>query len=82
MNLSDMRAIVKEELEHIPPGRDPQNMLRAFYWMTRMNSLSKKPTGPTDRLGVLRACIDEFKKLNPNRADFEFQYDRPFFRGA
>jgi hypothetical protein len=82
MTLPEMRAMVKDELERIPRGTDVQNFLRALYWTARMNSLSKKPQGPTDRLGVLQYAIEAVRRHIPSAGQFEFQYDRPFFRGA
>jgi hypothetical protein len=79
MNPSDMRALVKEELNHIPPGAEPQNMLRMAYWTLRMNSLGKRATGAKEPYDVLRAAIAH---VRAQHADHEFHYDRPFFEGT
>ena len=37
----EMRKKVKSELEHIPKGSLPQNLLRSVYSAMRMHSLGK-----------------------------------------
>jgi hypothetical protein len=79
MNLPQMRALVKKELEHIPSGPIAQNMLRMNFWLSRMNSLGKKAEGPTDAFGVLQQCIKDVRMYHP---DFVPRYDRVFFEGS
>lgn len=74
--LKKMRETVHEELKHIPRGSIQQNMFRALYEMARMESMGKKARTPNSRQAVMKACLDHYKKTEPN---FEPQYDHGFF---
>jgi hypothetical protein len=76
--LRKMRETVHEELKHVPRGSLEQNMFRALYESARMNSMGKKAQSPDSKEAVLKACLDHYKKTNP---DFEPQYDGQFFFG-
>lgn len=78
MNLKEMRALVLNEMEHIPRRPKPQQSeLRSVYWFWRMNSLGKKAEVANDRWVVLEKCLEHLEKDHP---DVEFQYDKDFFR--
>ena len=77
MALPDMRKLVLEEMDHIPRRpQEAQSMLRAFYWMTRMNSLGKKADTPNDRSEVMKKCLASLAKNYP---DVNPLYDKAFF---
>jgi len=42
MKKDEMFAVAREELTHIPKGDYVQGVLRASYWVMRLNSLGKK----------------------------------------
>lgn len=67
--LRKIRAIVKEELEHIPKGDVLQNELREVYWQERMRSLGKKAKSNETKEDVLRRSIAIVKA----RGDFIMQ---------
>jgi len=73
--LTDMRQMVKDELEHVPKGRQPQQELRMMYQMLRMRSLGKKGGGEP-REDVLKEAIESVKKRNPG---FIPRYDKEYF---
>lgn len=75
--LKEIREQVKEELEHIPRGSQPQNELRMFYWPLRMNSLGKKSQNNDTKKEVLKKSIEAVKKDYP---DFIPQFDGNFFK--
>jgi len=75
--LKVMRAQVKEELNHIRRGDLPQNELRMFYWLTRMNSLGKKGKVNQTKEDILKTAIADIRKTHP---DFEPMYDKSFFK--
>jgi len=75
--LKSMRAQVKAELEHIPPGELPQNELRQVYWILRMHSLGKKGKDLQEsKKDVLKKSIENVSKDHRN---FEFRYDKAYF---
>ena len=74
--LKQMRAKVKEELEHIPQWPEPQGELRMIYWSRRMHSLSDKVVQKQTANEVLKECINYLRNDYP---DFEFRYDTEFF---
>ena len=76
--LRKMRETVHEELKYIPRGPIEQNMFRALYEMARMESMGKKARTPNSKEAVLKACLDHYKKTDP---DFDPQYDKEFFFG-
>lgn len=71
-----MRDIVKEEMNYIPRGSAPQNLLRMFYWPLRMSSLGKKAKAFKTRGGVLIEAVNAVKQTYP---DFMPKYDTEFF---
>jgi hypothetical protein len=73
--LQEMRNIVKEELKHVPKGRQPQQELRMLYQMLRMHSLGKKGKGES-REDVLKEAIASVKKRHRG---FEPKYDADYF---
>ncbi len=81
MNLKTMRETVKNELDRIPRGPEPQNLLRGLFWFKRMRSLGKKAEKPTTAFEVLQSSIESVKSHNPQFGGFEFHYDRRFFEG-
>lgn len=74
--LRKMRETVHDELKHIPRGGLEQNLFRALFESARMNSLGKQAQRPNSKKAVLKACLDHYKKTDPN---FEPQYERDFF---
>jgi hypothetical protein len=77
MTLPQMRELVAQEMDHIPRRpRETQSMLRAFYQMTRMNSLGKKAVTKNDRTAVMKECLD---RLAENYPDVKPLYDKAFF---
>lgn len=74
--LKQMRITVKEELEHIPKGPEPQSELRMVYWSRRMHSLGERAKSRQTAKEVLEECINYLRKDYPN---FEFQHDLEFF---
>jgi hypothetical protein len=72
-----MNAIVAEELEHIPRGMEPQNMLRYTYASLRKSSLGKNAATRKSREDVLRESIAIVKKVD---ATWQPQFDRDFFK--
>jgi hypothetical protein len=73
-----MRALVLEEMEHIPRRPKPQQSeLRSSYWFWRMNSLGKKAEVANDRSIVLQRCLQELEQAHPK---VEFHYDRSYFK--
>lgn len=76
--LRKMRETVSEELKHIPRGPIEQNMFRGLYQAVRMESMGKKAQTPNSKEGVMKACLDHYKKTYP---DFDVQYDKEFFFG-
>lgn len=75
--LKQMRGKVLEELKYIPKGPEPQNELRAMYWMMRMHSLGKKTKSRQNAKEVLENCINHLSK---DYADFKFTYDNDLFK--
>ncbi len=75
--LKEIREQVKEELEHIPRGNQPQNELRMFYWPLRMNSLGKKSQNNDSKEQVLKKSIESVKKDYP---EFVPQFNQSFFK--
>lgn len=79
MNLKEMRELVSRELEHISGWPKPQQPeLRMYYNIRRLRSLGKKAKEKKTAFQVLRDCIETVKRDYP---DFEFLYDKAFFRG-
>ncbi len=74
--LKEIREQVKNELEHIPRGNQPQNELRMYFWPLRMNSLGKKAKNNETKEDVLKKSIEEVKNDYP---DFIPQFDEKFF---
>jgi len=75
--LKELRERVKEEMDHIPRGNQPQNELRMFYWPLRMNSLGKKSQNNDTKEEILKKSIESVKKDFPN---FVPQFDENFFK--
>ena len=75
--LKEIREQVKEELDRIPRGNQPQNELRMFYWPLRMNSLGKKSQNNDSKEEILKKSIEAVKKDFP---DFVPQFDERFFK--
>lgn len=75
--LKEIREHVKEELNHIPRGSQPQNELRMFYWPLRMNSLGKKSQNNDSKEEILKKSIEAVKKDYPR---FVPQFDEFFFK--
>jgi hypothetical protein len=72
-----MRDTVKEEINHIPRGSAPQNLLRMFYWPLRMSSLGKKAKTSKTRGEVLIEAVNAVKQTYP---DFVPKYVKEFFQ--
>jgi len=62
----EMRKKVKSELEHIPKGSLPQNILRSAYSAMRMHSLGKKAAKEMTRKEVFEQSVDIVKKNYPD----------------
>jgi len=78
MRLTEMRALVRAELAHIPDWPKPhQSELRMSYWLLRMHSLGKKARAEKSALEVLQECITVLRQQYP---DVQFDYDAAFFR--
>ncbi len=75
--VAKMRALVKEELKHIPRGSLAQNFLRNVYAALRMHSLGKKAEKEMTPREVLLESIELTKRSFP---DFEPKYDQQFFK--
>ena len=75
--LKELRERVKEEMDHIPRGNQPQNELRMFYWPLRMNSLGKKSQNNDTKEEILKKSIESVRKDFP---DFVPQFDENFFK--
>lgn len=79
-----MRETVLHEMEHIPSSPKPQKDLRMVYWPFRMQSLGKNAEGNKIALDVLSDSIAHIKKHGgvhlPKGTNYEFLYDRNFFR--
>ncbi len=73
----EMIVQVNSELEHIPRGNEPQNMLRMYYQPLRLNSLGKKAKTKKTKEGVLLEAIEAVKKQYP---DYIPKYDNQFFK--
>ncbi len=74
--LKQMRAKVKEELDHIPDWPSHQGELRMVYWSRRMRSLGKKATNHQSAKEVLEDCMAEMKR---EYQIYDFKFDREFF---
>ena len=79
-NLSGMRQLVLQEMEHIPRRpKETQSELRMVYWSWRMNSLGKKAEVANDPGAVMQKCLESLRKSHPKA---KFEYDQEFFRAA
>jgi coenzyme F420 hydrogenase subunit beta len=74
--LREMREQVNRELEHIPRGSFPQNMLRMYYQPLRMHSLGKHAETNRTKEDVLTESIDAVRKDWPK---FIPHYDTEFW---
>ncbi len=72
----EMRKKVKSELEYIPRGGMPQNLLRSAYSAMRMHSLGKKAEKEMTPKEVLEKSVEMVKKNYP---DFEPSCNKGFF---
>ena len=68
---------VKQELEHIPRGNIPQNLLRVYYTPLRLNSLGKNAKNNATKEDILEQSIEAVKKDYP---DFIPRFDETFFK--
>lgn len=75
--LKEMREMVNKELEHIPRGSFPQNMLREYYQILRSHSLGKKAKTNKTKEDILLESINAVKKENP---DYIPLFDDKFFK--
>jgi len=76
VKLKRMRDTVSEDLEHIPRFGFEQNLFRQLYSALRMNSLGRKAQCANSKTEVLKACIREYKRTNP---DFKPAFDQAYF---
>jgi hypothetical protein len=76
LSLREMRALVREELAHIPRRRGdiPQNTLRMAYNALRLHQLKKDPSEAART--SLEAAIDQVRVSFP---DYQPAYDHDFF---
>lgn len=74
--LNDMRAQVKEELNHLQRGDFNQNMLRQAYWSLRLHSIGKKSGIEKSKEEVLVKALQLIIKNNPA---FRPKFDETFF---
>lgn len=77
MDVKQMRAIVAEELKHIPKHPKPiQGELRMVYQTLRMNSLGKKAEREKTARDVLLEAVKTVKTANPAA---KLEYGKEFF---
>jgi hypothetical protein len=69
----ETEKMIRGELDHIPKGNLPQNLLRETYHNTRLNNLK---VGGTKEY-ALKSCIEALKKEHSN---WEPDYDKEFFK--
>lgn len=74
--LKGMQDAVHAEISQIPRGNTVQNLLRTYYWSTRMQSLGKRSMGEKGRNEVLAEAIMELKKEN---REFRPEFNTKFF---
>jgi hypothetical protein len=79
MKRAEMFAIAKRDLAHIPKGEFPQGMLRASYWLMRLNSLGKKRAFPDDPQQLIGRAIADVHRLVPFAS---LEYDQDYFYAA
>jgi hypothetical protein len=76
MKKADMFATAREELTHIPKGDYVQGVLRASYWMMRLNSLGKKAEFPDNPGQLIDRAVADILRLEPTAVP---EYDRDYF---
>ncbi len=76
MKKADMFATAREELTHIPKGDYVQGVLRASYWVMRLNSLGKKAECPDDPAQLIDRTVADVLRLEPTAVP---EYDRDYF---
>jgi hypothetical protein len=69
----ETEKMIQAELDHIPKGNLPQNLLRETYYNTRLSNI--KFLGTKEH--ALKSCIDALKKEHPN---WEPDYNKEFFK--
>ena len=76
MKREEMFAIAKRDLAHIPKGELPQGVLRASYWLMRLNSLGKKREFPDDPRQLIVRAVADVHRLDPSA---NLEYDHEYF---
>jgi len=76
MNTTEMFATAREDLAHIPKGGYVQGVLRASYWMMRLNSLGRKAECPDDPAQLIDRAVADVLRLEPTALP---DYDRGYF---
>jgi coenzyme F420 hydrogenase subunit beta len=77
--LKEMREQVNRELEHIPRGSFPQNLLRMYYQPLRMHSLGKHARKDRTKEDVL---LESIAAVQTDWPRFIAHYDTEFWRFA
>ena len=78
MRKDEMPAIAKRDLAHIPKGGYQQGVLRATYWLMRLNSLGKKREFPDDPQQLIQLAVGDVHRLVPL---VSLDYDQHYFGG-
>ena len=76
MKKNEMFAVAREELTHIPKGDYTQGILRASYWMMRLNSLCAKAEFSDDPAELIGRAVADLLRLEPTAVP---TYDAAYF---